>query len=208
MKYTIVVSATASDAAPLQYLPPQEQGHLSVGDGLFGQIVENNKGVLTVITEKFAHGAARVRSQVLQGSSIRSCVRDFNCVFHGIGVSQTLDDLGHGGPLLSDSNVNAHQFLFVLCSIVEPLLVDNSVDGNGSFASLTITNNQLTLTTANGHQRVDSLDTSLHRLSDGLSGDNTGSFNTNTLSGSSTKGSSTINGVTQSVNDTSKKLSD
>ena len=46
----------------------------------------------------------------------------------------------------------------------------------------------------------------LHRLPDGLSGDNTGSFNTNTLSGSGTKGSSTINGVTQSVNNTSKKL--
>ena len=47
----------------------------------------------------------------------------------------------------------------------------------------------------------------LLRLPDGLSGDNTGSVNTNTLSDSSTKGSSTINGVTQSVNDTSKKLS-
>ena len=46
--------------------PPQEQGHLSVGDGLFGQIVENNKGVLAVVTEKLAHSAARVRRQVLQ----------------------------------------------------------------------------------------------------------------------------------------------
>lgn len=47
----------------------------------------------------------------------------------------------------------------------------------------------------------------LHRLPDGLSGDNTRSFNTNTLSGRGTKGSSTINGCTQSINDTSKKLS-
>ena len=61
--------------------PPQEQGHLSVGDGLFGQIVENDKGVLTVITEEFAHGAARIRSQVLQGSSIRSGGRDDNAIW-------------------------------------------------------------------------------------------------------------------------------
>ena len=61
--------------------PPQEQGHLSVGDGLFGQIVENNKGVLAVVTEKLAHSASRVRSQVLQGSSIRSGGRDDNAIW-------------------------------------------------------------------------------------------------------------------------------
>ena len=58
--------------------PPQEQGHLSVGDGLFGQIVENNEGVLAVVTEELAHGAARVRSQVLKGSSIRGGGRNDN----------------------------------------------------------------------------------------------------------------------------------
>jgi hypothetical protein len=58
--------------------PPQEQGHLSVGDGLFGQIVENNESVFAVVTEKLAHGAARVWSQVLQGSGIRSGGRNHN----------------------------------------------------------------------------------------------------------------------------------
>ena len=70
--------------------PPQEQGHLSVGDGLFGQIVENDKGVLTVITEEFAHGAARIRSQVLQGSSIRSGGRDDNAIW----IKKMVDLLG------------------------------------------------------------------------------------------------------------------
>ena len=46
----------------------------------------------------------------------------------------------------------------------------------------------------------------LHRLPDGLSGDDTRSFDADTLSGCATNGSSTINGVTQSINDTSKKL--
>ena len=46
----------------------------------------------------------------------------------------------------------------------------------------------------------------LHRLPDGLSGDDTRSFDADTLSGCATNRSSTINGVTQSVNNTSKKL--
>jgi hypothetical protein len=82
-------------------------------------------------------------------------------VFHGIGVSETLDNLGHSGSLLSNSDVNAEKFLLLFSCIVESQLVNNGVNSDGGFAGLTITNDQLTLTTANGHQRVDGLDTSL-----------------------------------------------
>ena len=210
---------------------PQKQGHLPVSHSLLRQIVEDDESVLTVVTEEFAHGAARVGSQVLQRSSIGSSGGNDNAVLHGIGVSETLDDLSDGGSLLANGDVNAEKLLLVVTGFVESLLVDDGVNGNCGFAGLTIANDQLTLTTTNGHQRIDGFDTSLrveklslksinrfskmphffavtnlHRFLDGLSGNDTRSLDTNTLSCFFIEGSSTINGITQSVNDTAKEL--
>ena len=49
---------------------PQQQGHLSVGHGLLGQVVEDDDGVHAVVSEVLAHGHTGVGGQVLQGSSI------------------------------------------------------------------------------------------------------------------------------------------
>merc|ERR1711972_424979 len=40
----------------------EKEGHLSVGDGLFGQIVVHDEGVSSVISEPFSHRATRVWS--------------------------------------------------------------------------------------------------------------------------------------------------
>ncbi len=82
-------------------------------------------------------------------------------VFHGVRVSQALDDLGDGGSLLADGDVNAVELLLLVAGIVESLLVDDGVNGDGGLASLTITNDQLTLATTNRHEGVDGLDASL-----------------------------------------------
>lgn len=74
-------------------------------------------------------------------------------------VSQPLHDLGDSGSLLSDGDVDAVQLLLLVFTLVEALLVDDGVDGQGGFAGLTVTNDQLTLTTTDGHQRVDGFDT-------------------------------------------------
>ena len=58
----------------------QQQGHLSVGHGLLGQVVEDDDGVHPVVPEVLSHGDTRVGSQVLQRSSIRSCGRHDNRV--------------------------------------------------------------------------------------------------------------------------------
>ena len=48
----------------------EEERHLSVGDGLLGEIVVDNEGVLAVISEVLTDGAARVGSQELEGGSL------------------------------------------------------------------------------------------------------------------------------------------
>ena len=82
-------------------------------------------------------------------------------VLHGISISETLDNLGYGGPLLSDGDVDAVQHLLWVSGIVETLLVDDGVDSDGGLSGLTIANDQLTLATADGHEGVDGLDASL-----------------------------------------------
>jgi hypothetical protein len=70
---------------------------------------------------------------------------------------------------------------------------------------LTITNNQLTLTTANGHHGVDGLETSLYGLVDGTAGQDTGSLELSTALLGGLDGTLSIDGVAESVNDTSEK---
>jgi hypothetical protein len=49
-------------------------------------------------------------------------------------VSEPLHDLSHGGSLLTDSNIDAVQLLLLVFGIVEPLLVDDGVNSQGSLA--------------------------------------------------------------------------
>lgn len=66
-------------------------------------------------------------------------------------------------------------------TIVPLLLVDYGVQRNRGFTSLTITNDQLTLTTTNGHHRVDTLDARLHGLVHRLTRDDTGGLDRGSL---------------------------
>ena len=62
----------------------QQQRHLTVGDGLLGEIVVDDEGVLAGVTEVLAHGGAGVGGEVLERSSIGGCGR------HDNGVLQSL----------------------------------------------------------------------------------------------------------------------
>ncbi len=90
--------------------------------------------MLAVVSEVLSHGAARVGGQVLQRSSIRGGGRDHDGVLHGISISQPLHQLSHSGPLLANGDVDTVQLLLLVSSVVEALLVDDCVDGDGGFA--------------------------------------------------------------------------
>merc|ERR1719167_98621 len=185
---------------------PEQQGHLPVSDGLLGQVVEDNHSVHAVVTEVLSHGHARVGGEVLQGSGVGGGGRDDDGVLHGVGVSEPLHNLGDGGPLLANSNVDTVQLLLGIVSLVEALLVDDGVDGNGGLASLSVTNDQLTLATANGHKGVNSLDASLHRLGHGLPGDDARGLQADTEPLAGAKGTLAINGVAKGINDPAETL--
>lgn len=80
--------------------------NLTIGHSLFGQVIIDDQGVLSIITEVFTHGASRVWGQVLQWSSIGSSGRYDDGVSNGATVCQSLQDLCNSGSLLTDGNVD------------------------------------------------------------------------------------------------------
>ena len=85
----------------------QEEGHLSVGDGLLGEIVVDDQGVLPVVSEVLTDGAARVRSQELKRGSLGGGGGNDDGVLEGVVIAEDLDDVGDGGPLLANGDVDA-----------------------------------------------------------------------------------------------------
>lgn len=72
--------------------------------------------------------------------------------------------------------------------------------------SLSVTNDQLTLTTANGHQGIDGLDTSLHGLAHRNTWDDAGGLDADTETILGVDGTLAINGITQSIDNTAEQL--
>jgi len=58
----------------------QEEGHLSVGDGLLRQIVIDDQGVLAVVSEVLTDGTSRVRSQELKRCGLGGGGGNDDCV--------------------------------------------------------------------------------------------------------------------------------
>ena len=67
-------------------------------------------------------------------------------------ILEDLHNVGDSGSLLADSDVDAVKLLGVLSiGVIEGgLLVDDGINGDGSFSSLSVTNDELSLTTTNG----------------------------------------------------------
>merc|ERR1719464_349428 len=97
---------------------PEQQGHLPVGDGLLGQVVEDDDSVHAVVTEVLSHGHAGVGGEVLEGGGVGGGGRHDDGVLHGVGV---------GEPLLADSDVDTVELLLGVIGLVESLLVDDGV---------------------------------------------------------------------------------
>ena len=85
----------------------EKEGHLTVGDGLFGEIVIDDESVLGVVTEELTDGASRVRGQELERSGIRCGGSNHDGVLHAVSMLKEAANVGHGGSLLADGDVDA-----------------------------------------------------------------------------------------------------
>ena len=92
----------------------EKEGHLSVGDGLLGQIVVEDDGVAVVVAEPLSHRATGVGGQVLERGGVGGRGNNDDRVFHGTSGLETSYELGHGGLFLSDGDVDAVPRIFGL----------------------------------------------------------------------------------------------
>ena len=180
----------------------EEERHLTVGNGLFGKIVIKDHSVLAVVTEVLTHGAAGVGGKELKRGGVGGSGGDDDGVADGVGLLEGTDELSDGGALLADTDVAAHKLLLLSLG----LLVDDGIDGDSGLASLTITDDKLTLTTANGDKGVDGLETSGHGLVDGLAWDDTGGLYLSTGSELGVDGALAVDGLTETINNAAKEL--
>jgi hypothetical protein len=103
--------------------------------------------VHAVVAEVLADGAAGVGGQELQRGRVGSGRSNHDGVLESLALAEQAHDVGDGGPLLADGDVDAVERLGVVTSLVRSLLVENGVDGNRSLSSLSVANDEFTLAT-------------------------------------------------------------
>src|SRR5476651_1683794 len=117
-----------------------------------------------VVAEVFAHRAAGVGREELHRRRIGRGGGHDDGVFHRAVVLERLHDLGDRRALLADGHVYTIELLALVAALVDRLLVQEGVDGDGGLAGLAIANDQLALAAADRDQAVDRLEAGLHRL--------------------------------------------
>ena len=175
----------------------QQQGDLPVSPGLFGQVVIDDQCIFTAIPEVLAHGAACIGGDVLHGRRVGSTCGYNDGVIHRTKLFQFAHQCRNGGVFLTDRDIdtlNASTFL-----------INDGIKCDGGLPGLTVTDDQLALTTTNRNHGVDGLETSLYRLVDGLTRDNARGHFLDRGCADRIDRALPVNGITQRVDNSAKQ---
>ena len=175
----------------------EQQGDLTISNGLFRQVIINDQRIFTAVAEVFTHCTTGIRRQVLQ------CGR-FRCgCNHNDGVSQRAVffqftyHVRNRGRFLADCYVDALDAGITL--------VDDGVDSQRGFTGLTVADDQFTLSTTDWDHGINGFITGLYRLIDGLTFDYARRDSFNGGEAVVLQRTFTINRCTQGVNHTSQQ---
>src|SRR5690606_7044155 len=111
---------------------------------------------------------------VLVARRVRRRGRDDGRVLQRAGLLEGAADRGDRRALLAHRDVDAAHLLVRVAGLPVGLLVDDRVDRDGRLAGLAVTDDELTLATADRHHRVDRLEAGLQRLVHRLAGHDAG----------------------------------
>lgn len=162
--------------------------------------------MLSVVSEELSNSATGVGGQELKGGGLRGSGSHDDGVLEGVMGLEGLDDVGNSGSLLSDGHIHAEQLSLDVTGVKVALLVDDGVDGDGGLAGLSVTDDQLSLATTDGHKSVHGLEAGLHRLVHGLSGDDAGCLDLHSLSLAGLDRAEAINGVSEGIEHSAQHL--
>ena len=157
--------------------------------------------MLAAVHPVLTNGRTGVRSKVLETCGVRCRSSHDGGVLHCASVLECALYSSNRGTLLADSNVDAANLLVGVAGLPVSLLVDDGVDRDSGLTGLTVTNDELTLSTTNGDHGVNSLDTGLHGLVHRLTLHNARSLELESTTALNLLDvTETIDGVTQWVN--------
>ena len=185
----------------------QQQAHLAIGNGLLRQIVINNQRMHAIVAEIFTHRAGCIRRQELHWCRIRRRGSHNNRIFQRTLLFQRAHNLRNRGPLLTNRNIDAEQFLAIIIAScrIHRLLVDEGIDRNGGLACLAVANDQFTLATTHRDQAVDCLQAGLHRLMNRFARHDAGGLDLDAAALDLFQRSLAVNRVTQRINNATKQ---
>ena len=175
----------------------KEQRELTVGLSLLRKVVVDDEGVLAVLHPLLSEGATGERGEELERRRVAGGGDHDHGVLHGTRVLEELHGLGHRRVLLTDGHVDALN--------AEALLVQDGVDGDRGLARLTVTDDQLTLATADRGHGVNGLDAGLERLAHRLTTGDARGLDLHASSLGGVQRALAIDRLTESVDDTTQQ---
>ena len=151
----------------------EDQRDLAVGHSVLRQVVIDDQRVAAGVAEVLADGGTCKRCIVAHRSRVGSRSGHHDGVGQGAALLELVDEGSHGRCLLADGDIDA---IYRLAGLVARTLVDDGVHRDGGLADLAVTDDELTLATADGDHRVDGLEARLQRLVHRLAEDDAGSL--------------------------------
>src|SRR5690625_345904 len=142
----------------------QQQGNRTVSFSLLGQVIVDDQDVVALVHPVLTKSSTGERCQPLEACRVRSRSSHDGGVLQSALLFEGLADTSDGGALLTNSDVDTTNLLVLVAGFPVSLLVKDGVDADCGFTSLTVTNDELTLTATDWGHSINSLDAGLHWL--------------------------------------------
>ena len=123
---------------------------------MLAQIIIHDQNILALIHKVFGKRRCRVRRNILKRRRIRRAGADHNSVIHSAALFQRIHQFGNGGCFLADGVIYANTIF--------AFLVQYGIQCNRGFTGLAVTDDQLTLTSADREHGIDSQNTRFKRF--------------------------------------------
>ena len=138
----------------------QQQRNGPIGDGMRAEVIKDDQHILAFLHPFLAYGTAGIRRHILHERRIGSGRRDDDGMVHGAVSGQLFSELCARRRLLPDRDIDAFDLL--------SLLVHDGVQRDRALSALSVPDDQLALSLADGDQRIDHQDAGLQRFAHAL----------------------------------------
>ena len=163
---------------------------------MLAQVIIHDQNILSLLHPLLTDRTSRVRSDVLQRCKVTRRRNHDGRIGHGTIFFQSLYNIGNGRCLLADCHINTFYVL--------TLLVNDRINRDCRLSCLTVTDNQLTLSSADRHHGINCLNTCLQRCVNALSGNNAARHTLNSAVCGRLNGSLAVYGLSERIDNTSQ----